>query len=64
MIGSVTSILGDATYDFDFTSGPPSAGAGLIAPGTLRNFQFWYRDPAAGATGFNLSDGLATTFCP
>ena len=60
----VTSILGDATYDFDFTSGPPSAGAGLIAPGALWNFQFWYRDPAAGATGFNLSDGLAATFCP
>jgi len=30
--------------------------------GTTRNFQFWYRDPAGGAA-FNLTDGLAVTYC-
>lgn len=36
---------------------------GNIAPGSTRYFQCWYRNPAAGGAGFNLSDGLAATFC-
>ena len=48
----------------DFTQGPPSTGPGAIAPGDLVNFQYWYRDPAAGMSGFNLTDGLAATFAP
>ena len=28
------------------------------------NFQLWYRDPAAGGAGFNLTDGLSVTWCP
>ncbi|MFT5153018.1 MAG: sialidase-1 [Planctomycetota bacterium] len=27
-------------------------------------FQAWYRDPAAGAAGFNFSSGLELRFCP
>jgi hypothetical protein len=27
------------------------------------NFQYWYRDPFAGA-GFNLSDGQSMVFTP
>lgn len=37
--------------------------ASITSPG-LRNFQCWYRDPAAGASGFNLSDAIAITFVP
>jgi hypothetical protein len=33
-----------------------------IAPGVTRNFQLWYRDPAGGPNGHNLSDGLAVCF--
>ncbi|MBL8860221.1 MAG: FG-GAP repeat protein [Planctomycetes bacterium] len=36
----------------------------LIAPGDVRNFQFWYRDLVAGGSGFNLSDALRVPFCP
>ena len=27
-------------------------------------FQFWFRDPFFGGTGFNLSDGLRVIYCP
>jgi hypothetical protein len=37
---------------------------GPIPAGATRDFQFWYRNPLAGGAGFNLSDGLAATFCP
>jgi hypothetical protein len=36
----------------------------VVAPGDQRLFQFWYRNPAAGGAGFNLSDGLSVVFCP
>ena len=36
----------------------------VIAPGTTWNFQAWFRDPAAGGSGFNLSNGLELTFLP
>jgi hypothetical protein len=35
-----------------------------IQPADTRYFQLWYRDPAGGPFGFNLSNGLAITFCP
>jgi hypothetical protein len=28
-----------------------------------RNFQFWFRDPAGGPAGFNLTNALKITFC-
>lgn len=34
---------------------------GITGPGT-RYFQCWYRDPSAGGTSFNTSDGLSVTF--
>ncbi len=37
--------------------------SGITNPGT-HNFQCWFRDPAAGGTGFNLSDGVSATFVP
>jgi choice-of-anchor B domain-containing protein len=48
----------------DYTSAPASSGPGMIQAGDTWNFQFWYRDPAAGGAGFNLSDGLSVVFCP
>ena len=36
----------------------------VIRSGERVNFQAWYRDPAGGPSGFNLSDGLGITFCP
>jgi hypothetical protein len=35
-----------------------------IQPGTSWNFQFWYRDPAGGGAGFNLSDAVMIPFRP
>lgn len=53
---------GQAIQPIDFTSLPSSKGQ--ILPGSTWYFQFWYRDPTFGQAGFNLSDGLAATFCP
>ena len=57
------SAVGDAAHALDFTQPPADAGPGAIGGGTLWRFQCWYRDPAAGGAGFNLSDGLEVTFC-
>ena len=48
----------------DFGLPPLNAGASQISAGQTWRFQFWYRDPAAGGSGFNLTDGLEVTFCP
>ncbi len=52
---------GRLEHAFDVTD-PPRA-AGQIDPGESWNFQFWYRDPLAGGSGYNLSDALAILFC-
>jgi len=36
----------------------------VIQAGEAWRFQFWYRNPAGGGAGFNLSDALLVTFCP
>ncbi len=51
-------VAGRSTRSLDF--GAPYA-TGLV-PGANLNFQLWYRDPMAGMAGFNLSNGLNTTF--
>ena len=53
--------LGRAAHALDLAN-PPSAAA-QIGAGSSWNFQLWYRDPAAAASGFNLSDGLSVLFC-
>jgi len=35
-----------------------------LAPGATLHFQAWYRDPADGGLGFNLSDGLTVLIAP
>jgi len=42
---------------------PPSTGGQILAGSTWK-FQAWFRDPAAGMSGFNLSDGLSIDFLP
>lgn len=49
--------FGDAPYHPDL---PSLHGAAL---GVTKNFQFWYRDPAAGGAFFNVSDALGVTLC-
>jgi hypothetical protein len=36
----------------------------VINAGDTVNFQFWFRDPAAGGAAFNLSDALEVNWCP
>lgn len=55
--GSVAKVI-------DFNSPPLGSGPGAAIPGNNFNFQYWYRDPAGGPFGFNLSDGLNVTFGP
>jgi hypothetical protein len=40
---------------------PPSA-SGTITAGSTWNFQAWYRDPVAGGSNYDLSNGLSVTF--
>ena len=42
---------------------PLASGNGMISPGESWHWQFWYRDPFAGGSGYNLSDGLTLLFC-
>ena len=61
----LSDLLGGVTQPLDLLAPPFSGGGpGVISPGTLRNFQLWYRDPAFGTAGFNTSDALEVTFCP
>lgn len=56
-----TNAFGDAVYNLNVNAG---VAAGVILGNTAWNFQFWFRDTAAGGANFNLSDGLHVDFCP
>jgi photosystem II stability/assembly factor-like uncharacterized protein len=60
----VADAFGIVSVPLDLDSPPFSSGPGAVGVGDVRNFQYWYRDPAGGAAGFNLSDALEVTFCP
>ena len=47
--------FGVAQLTLDLTASP---AAGNIISGADLNFQFWYRDPGAGVSSFNLSNAL------
>ncbi|MCC6406949.1 MAG: hypothetical protein IT453_07275 [Planctomycetes bacterium] len=57
----VIALDGTAESTLDFASLPPNVA---ITPGSTWYFQFWFRDPAAGGTGSNLSNGVHATFLP
>jgi hypothetical protein len=62
--GRLPVVYADATgtmvHNLD-TSAPPSA-ATEITVGSTWNFQAWFRDPSAGGSVDNFSDGLQVTF--
>ena len=62
LAATAVDFLGNAGSSVDLTA--PLLGGVLITPASTWNFQFWYRDPAAGGAGFNLSDALEVTFAP
>jgi hypothetical protein len=47
-----------------FAHRPFDAVAAGMTNGQTRNFQFYYRNPAAGGALANTSDGLSVSFCP
>ena len=53
---SNASIFGDAAMPVNLTGSPIDAGE-------IWYFQNWYRNPAGGGAGFNLSDALRAPFC-
>jgi hypothetical protein len=60
--GSVIDASGHvASYRYD-NSDPEHSLAGFI--GTTRNFQYWFRDPAAGGAFFNTSNAVSIPILP
>jgi len=58
------SETGTTIRQLDFSLPPLSEGPRMITVGSTWNFQYWFRDGAAGKSGFNLSNGLSVTFAP
>ena len=58
---TTTNAFGDALLTVDLGALP---GGATVAPGDVRNAQFWYRDVPGGGALYNLSDALQLTFCP
>jgi hypothetical protein len=57
-----TSVI--QTDEHGFAHRPFDAIAAGMTVGQTRCFQFYFRDPAAGGTLADTSDGLSVTFCP
>ena len=55
-----TTVAGTAVRALDLNNLPSGA---IIVSGDVVNFQFWYRDPGFGGSGYNLTDAIAFTFC-
>jgi len=53
--------FGFVTYSLDVNNLPQGD---TFSVGQAVNFQFWYRDPAAGGPSFNLTDAVEVTWCP
>lgn len=60
-LGIVAASGGALTTGVNYTL-PPALGA--IVPGSIWNFQVWFRDVAAAGALFNLSNGLRIQFTP
>jgi hypothetical protein len=56
--------VGQRMQAVDLTTGPLASGLLAVQPGDTRVFQVWFRDPAAGADAFDLTDALLATFLP
>jgi len=62
--GSVVRLPTLRTDDYGHARQPLDYALIPVSPGQTRDFQFNYRDSAAGGSGFNSSDGLRVLFCP
>ncbi len=58
----VSSSTGAMQHNLDLNAPPQPSGQ--ILAGSTWYFQCWFRDPAAGAAQFDLSDGVSVTFLP
>jgi hypothetical protein len=58
---ATANLFGDTTWSVDLNALPAS---GSIQAGDTRVFQLWFRDPAGGGAGFDLSDSVTVAFCP
>jgi hypothetical protein len=61
---ALTDGFGFFSRQWDVTQPPSDSGPGMVNPGDTWKIQFWFRDPAGGGAGFNLSNGLSVTWCP
>jgi len=50
---------GNATFVTNFTIFPLNT----VPAGSTRDFQLWYRDPAAGGAAYNASDAMEIVVC-
>lgn len=50
-------------HTLDLGQAPFGSGPGMVTPGSTWHFQWWLRDPSAGA-GSNASSAVSVTFCP
>lgn len=57
----VAGMFGEVHFLVNYAALPTG---GSISAGETWNFQLWFRNPAGGGAGFNLSDGLRIQFCP
>jgi hypothetical protein len=53
------SFFGDMSQTIDVSAAPVH---GAFTAGSVWNFQAWFRDPPAGGSNFDLSNGLSLTF--
>ena len=58
---TTSNVFGDFTIPIDLGALSP---AGSINAGQTWGWQVMYRDPAAGGSGFNITNGLLTHWCP
>jgi len=58
---TVASATGVAARTLSLSTSPHSLN---LTVGSVRHFQFWFRDVAGGGALFDLSDSLSIQFCP
>ncbi|MFT4542043.1 MAG: hypothetical protein ACI841_001127 [Planctomycetota bacterium] len=61
---TASSVTGNLSRALDFSTAPFGSGPTAVIAGDTVNFQCWYRDPAGGPGGFNLSGGVQVRICP
>ncbi|MFT4542327.1 MAG: hypothetical protein ACI835_004795 [Planctomycetota bacterium] len=59
---STSDANGELSRTVDMNAAPSASGPGQISSGSSWTFQLWYRDPAAGGSGFNLSSAIQVGF--